>query len=220
MRPDAPRAQQKKETRHHVLTSAQKVFAAKGYGATQVRDIVKSAGVSIGTFYHYFDSKEEAFNELVLAGSRTLREAIRAGRHRRGSNLMDQTRASIYTFLKFTRDHEDLFRILIRERSRSNAWQLPLGDQLFREAVADLVADMARSFKGAPLTPKQIETLAWATVSTCVGVVMRKLESRETIDPESESELLTRLLTGGLVACIRGGPIDLPPQPGRSLVAG
>ncbi len=70
MRSDAPRAKQKQETRRHVLASAQKVFATKGYGATQVRDIVKSAGVSIGTFYHYFDSKEEAFNELVLAGSR------------------------------------------------------------------------------------------------------------------------------------------------------
>lgn len=216
MRSDAPRAKQKQETRRHVLASAQKVFATKGYGATQVRDIVKSAGVSIGTFYHYFDSKEEAFNELVLAGSRTLREAIRAGRHRRGSNLMDQTRASIHTFLKFTHDHEDLFRILIRERARSNSWQLPLGDQLFREAVADLVADMARSFRGAPLTPKQIETLAWATVSTCVGVVMRKMESRERIDLDTETELLTRLITGGLAACIRGGPIELPPQPARA----
>ncbi|MCW5830520.1 MAG: TetR/AcrR family transcriptional regulator [Deltaproteobacteria bacterium] len=209
MRSDAPRAQQKQQTRRHVLASAQRVFAAKGYGATQVRDIVKSAGVSIGTFYHYFDSKEAAFNELVLAGSRTLREAIRNGRHRRGSNLIDQTQASVYTFLRFTREHEDLFRILIRERSRSNSWSLPLGDQLFREAVSDLIADMARSFRGSRLTPKEIELLAWATVSTCVGVVMRKLENREPIDLDTEPALLTRLICGGLIACTRGN-LDIP----------
>ncbi len=210
MRADAPRARQKQETRRHVLASARKVFATKGYGATQVRDIVKSAGVSIGTFYHYFDSKEEAFNELVLAGSRTLREAIRAGRHRRGSNLLDQTRASVYTFLKFTQEHEDLFRILIRERSQGNTIPLPLGDQLFREAVADLIADMARSFRGSKLSQKDVETLAWATVSTCAGVVMRKLENREPFDLEREAELMTLLITGGLVSCVRGVPVELP----------
>lgn len=39
-------------------------FVADGYGATSVASIVKAAGVSQGTFYNYFDSKQALLAEL------------------------------------------------------------------------------------------------------------------------------------------------------------
>lgn len=39
-------------------------FIADGYGATSVASIVKAAGVSQGTFYNYFDSKQALLAEL------------------------------------------------------------------------------------------------------------------------------------------------------------
>src|SRR5262245_44500387 len=40
-----------------LLAAAVEVFAAKGYTATRVSDIVREAGVAQGTFYLYFKSK-------------------------------------------------------------------------------------------------------------------------------------------------------------------
>jgi AcrR family transcriptional regulator len=47
--------------RQQLLTAAIAVFAARGYRAAGVSDIVKAAGVARGTFYLYFESKAQVF---------------------------------------------------------------------------------------------------------------------------------------------------------------
>ena len=53
-------------TRSKLLDAGMSVFAAKGYHDTRVDDIVAAAGTSHGTFYRYFDNKEQLFR--VIAG--------------------------------------------------------------------------------------------------------------------------------------------------------
>jgi AcrR family transcriptional regulator len=53
------------ERRKQILSSALKLFALKGLGATKITDIVRESGMSQGLLYHYFQSKEEIFVELI-----------------------------------------------------------------------------------------------------------------------------------------------------------
>ncbi len=53
------------ERKREILTAATEVFSAKGYRVASVNDILEAAGIARGTFYHYFDSKKEAFLELI-----------------------------------------------------------------------------------------------------------------------------------------------------------
>ncbi|MGO8685159.1 MAG: TetR/AcrR family transcriptional regulator [Thermoleophilia bacterium] len=46
--------------RSEIVSAAAAVFAQRGLAATTVSDIVRSAGVAQGTFYLYFQSKDEA----------------------------------------------------------------------------------------------------------------------------------------------------------------
>jgi len=46
-----------------LMQAAQRVFSRKGFHAANISDVAAEAGVSQGTVYHYFDSKEE----LLLA---------------------------------------------------------------------------------------------------------------------------------------------------------
>jgi Transcriptional regulator len=48
-----------------ILDAAETLFTAKGYHETAVSDIVKKVGVSQGTFYYYFVSKEAALDAIV-----------------------------------------------------------------------------------------------------------------------------------------------------------
>lgn len=48
-----------------ILEAALKVFAEKGFAASRMDDIARSAGVTKGTIYLYFASKEDVFNTLV-----------------------------------------------------------------------------------------------------------------------------------------------------------
>ena len=50
--------------RQLILDAAAKVFAAKGYHNTAVKDITDAAAVSVGSFYFYFKGKEDLFAEL------------------------------------------------------------------------------------------------------------------------------------------------------------
>ena len=52
-------------TRRKLLDAGVTVFAARGYHAARVDDIVKLARMSHGTFYLYFANKEELFRALA-----------------------------------------------------------------------------------------------------------------------------------------------------------
>jgi len=58
-----PRVVDREARRKELVSAAASVFAQRGLGAATVSDIVAAAGVAQGTFYLYFDSKDE----VVLA---------------------------------------------------------------------------------------------------------------------------------------------------------
>lgn len=49
-----------------LIEEAQKLFFAKGYQATTIQDIVAEVGVSHGTFYYHFNSKEALLEALIV----------------------------------------------------------------------------------------------------------------------------------------------------------
>lgn len=73
--------------RDRLLTAAVEVFAAKGYTATRVSDIVGQAGVAQGTFYLYFRSKQAIFEELLDTCFSRASARAASGRHRQSHSL-------------------------------------------------------------------------------------------------------------------------------------
>ncbi|GAB6154604.1 TetR/AcrR family transcriptional regulator [Desulfosporosinus burensis] len=55
----------KDELRENILVESEKEFFEKGYRNASLRQIAKRAGMTIGNLYHYFDSKEALFDDLV-----------------------------------------------------------------------------------------------------------------------------------------------------------
>ena len=51
-------------TRAAILDTAHEIFKAKGFHGSSISEITRSCGVSMGTFYQYFKSKEQVFQEL------------------------------------------------------------------------------------------------------------------------------------------------------------
>jgi AcrR family transcriptional regulator len=56
-----------KATYDALLEAAQHVFAERGFDDAQTPDIAREAGVSVGTFYRYFNDKKHAFLEMITA---------------------------------------------------------------------------------------------------------------------------------------------------------
>lgn len=54
------------ERRNEILDAAEMLFTTKGYSATTVNDILHIVGIAKGTFYYYFQSKEEVMDAVVM----------------------------------------------------------------------------------------------------------------------------------------------------------
>lgn len=64
-----PRWERRKESRPaELMEAALDLFAEKGYAAARLDDVAQRAGVSKGTLYLYFDSKEDLFKAVVRQG--------------------------------------------------------------------------------------------------------------------------------------------------------
>ncbi len=63
------RDEQKEQRRALIIDKAIELFAKKGYAETKIGDIAKAADMSVGLMFHYFESKEKLFEEIVSYGT-------------------------------------------------------------------------------------------------------------------------------------------------------
>jgi AcrR family transcriptional regulator len=64
-KPNTPRSQKGIRTRARLLEAAKEIFEEDGFLEARISDIAERAGLSHGSFYHYFDTKEEIFREVA-----------------------------------------------------------------------------------------------------------------------------------------------------------
>jgi AcrR family transcriptional regulator len=72
----------KDDRQKQILCSALKVFIHKGFAAAKMSDIATEAHISYGLMYHYFQSKDEIYAELIrdaVDSSRRVIEQVSAG---------------------------------------------------------------------------------------------------------------------------------------------
>lgn len=62
------REEQKAKRRVEILSSALDLFIKKGYSSTKITDIAKEVNMSVGLMFHYFESKEKLYEELISLG--------------------------------------------------------------------------------------------------------------------------------------------------------
>lgn len=65
MRAGRPAAGHDQIKRDQILSGAHRIFSRMGYDAASMNDITREAGVSKGTIYVYFTSKEDLFEALI-----------------------------------------------------------------------------------------------------------------------------------------------------------
>ena len=62
------RQEQRERRREEILRAALRLFVRKGYAGTKVGDIAEAVGMSTGLMFHYFESKEALYEELIGLG--------------------------------------------------------------------------------------------------------------------------------------------------------
>lgn len=107
----APLTARGTRTRAKLLAAAEVVFARYGYTEASIVRITEEAGVGQGTFYLYFASKLEIFEELVDDLNRRVRHAMSEASTGPATRL-ESERAGFRAFFAFTAEHPALYRIV------------------------------------------------------------------------------------------------------------
>lgn len=72
------RARRKAERPAEILDAAFEQFVKHGYAATRLEDVAKEAGVTKGTIYFYFETKERVFEETIRRNSQPIFSELKA----------------------------------------------------------------------------------------------------------------------------------------------
>lgn len=107
-RPRTPRGER---TRRKLLDAAAAEFAENGFHAGSIAAITRRAGVALGSFYTYFDSKDAIFRALVSDMSEAVRLAARQAISPDMPPLAVE-RAALAAFLAFAAEHKEIYRII------------------------------------------------------------------------------------------------------------
>lgn len=179
-----PRTRRGKSTREAILRAAEQVIGARGYAAAAIADITREAGIAQGTFYIYFDGKEDVFRELVVEMGRltrkTLSDAVAGAPDRLGAERM-----GLSAFLRFVAERPTLYNIVEEARFVDP----PSYDTYFSTFARAYAKNLAAAAAEGEIRPGNAEIRAWALMGMAVTLgerfgIMRPETDRDTVVAE------------------------------------
>lgn len=169
--PNPARSRKGARTRARLLDAAKRVFERDGFLAARISDIAGRAGLSHGSFYHYFDSKEEVFREVAERMEAGLTRPPSAGEAAAAKDAppLERIRAANRRYLERYRAEARIMGV-IEEASRY--------DPLVREARVSRQKHFAsrserfiRSLQRSGLVDRRIDP---ALASTALGAMVAR----------------------------------------------
>jgi AcrR family transcriptional regulator len=101
------------KTRTRILEAAEQVFADHGFHDASIVKITEAAGIGQGTFYLYFATKKDVFDEVVRDLNRRVRHAMKEASSR-GATRIEAELLGFGAYFRFTSEHPALYRIIRR----------------------------------------------------------------------------------------------------------
>ncbi len=110
--PREPRTERGRRTQRAILDAAAAEFGDKGFHESSIVSITQRAGVALGSFYTYFESKEVLFKALVADMSGRVRDHVAPVLREHSGPAIAAEGLALKAFLDFARDHKEIYRII------------------------------------------------------------------------------------------------------------
>ena len=182
------------QTRQKLLAAAELEFGEKGFHTASVSSITRRAGVAQGTFYIYYDSKEEILRELVRFMNRKLRHTLTQATHGI-TDRIEVERVGLETFLRFAIEDQNLYRVVLESQF--------IDESIYREyyeQMADVyTARLEQAQREGQIRSGSAYGQAWALMGMASFLGLRYAVWEGTMPPDDVMETALAFIEGGLV---------------------
>lgn len=188
-----PRTARGRRTMRAILDAAAVEFGEKGFHDGSISGITRRAGVALGSFYTYFDSKDAVFRALVRYMSDQVREHV-APVMRAAPDQLAAERAGLLHFLEFVREHKEIYRIIDESEF--------VDPESFRDHYAStaerITARLQAAAERGEVRDDVSEIHAWAIMGINVFLGLRYSVWEEDVAPERIADTIAAMLANGL----------------------
>jgi len=188
-----PKTARGRQTRDKLLQAAEVEFGKQGFHDASVSGITYKAGVALGTFYTYFESKEEIYRALVGYMSHRVRSWI-AERVADSPDRISAERDGLQAYLEFVREHPGLYRIIAEAEFVANDAYM----EHYTGIASAYTANLTSANERDEIRDGDFEVWSWALMGMMVFLGMRYGEWDQQMAPDEVAKRASELLAEGI----------------------
>jgi TetR/AcrR family acrAB operon transcriptional repressor len=177
------------------LDAALVVFGTKGFHAANVSDVAAHAGVSQGTIYWYFESKDAILETLVTEGFREFVQPFMDMLEASDQSPVERLRLTLREALSWARMNSEQLRLLLQLWSQPALTDSDSGLASILEEVygGQIMAPLGRIIGEAmelgEIAPGDVEALTLVTAALVDGLMLYMLMWPDAIVPQDRLEV-------------------------------
>jgi AcrR family transcriptional regulator len=192
------------ETRERLLSTAEKLFAERGFSKVTVREICRSARANVAAVNYHFNGKKGLYDEVIRAAIKTMQTTTDAIREAGAGRTADEQVAAYVTiFLKRVVAARDswIHQLMIRELSDPT----PALDLVMKKVVQPRMAylrEVVASIAGCEPGDPRVERCVMSVQAQCLALLSHPIAG---LRPKSMSERELDLMAQHIVQFSLGG---------------
>jgi AcrR family transcriptional regulator len=199
------RRRRKAERPQEILEAAFTEFSRNGYATTTLERIAERAGVTKGTIYVYFDSKEHLFISMVQEFTKAAHETVREMYETHEGSTADLLRAQfsfIYQHIVEDNRRREVVRMLIAEAPRFPELADRYHEEILRPCLDMLKQAIRRGMDRGEIRKSSIVDSPQVVIApiALVDLWMMMFDERQPLDLKAYFDAHLDLVLNGLLA--------------------
>jgi len=143
-------------TRQAIIDAAYQLFVDQGFHATSMRQIAQGAGIALGGIYNHFESKEQIFDEVLLA-MHPYRQVLPIIETTAGDTFEEFARNAVHTIVEEMGQRPEFLKLVFIELSEFRGKHAPhLFNTIFPQVWPILQRFQASQGQLRELSPQSI----------------------------------------------------------------
>jgi AcrR family transcriptional regulator len=185
-----------------LLHAAMKLFVKKGYKGSSVAEITKEAGLTRGSLYCHFETKEHLAREIIKLFEEKYLNSMMNYVEKEGKDASDKFQKMMRFNVWFAGEHPDLclfMTVISAEMVGSRNRLEPYLKSVYRK-WSEFITGILKDGRRAGEFKREIDPqmMAWVIIGVHDGVLLQKEMNRETIDLQAYTKQFRNLIISGV----------------------